>query len=504
MEPLPSAWAWYIIIITAAVMFALSYWIYKRTHVASGETFMVASRGVSWGLICASIAATELWAGSILAAAEGVYTWGVVGFWAYALPTPISFTIFALVARRARRLMPTGVTLSSWAKVRFGTSTHVLLSLIGIWIMAYFTMLQVIGGSVFFSGLFGINYTLMAIAVTVAFLGYYLLAGLWSTLITAFAQYFVVVLILIILVPAIYINLGGPGEVYSQMQQNATPEQMNIFRLDGVINFFLLQFFAYGAIATMSNYAWQRAYASDEEGMVKGLILGGWFWAPLAIVSALVGAAALAMGLELDLATDAFPAVITQLFAPWVVIALAVAVLFAIYSTGSAYLGGIASLATSDFYESYFQSNPDPQRSLWFLRLVSIISAIVIAAATIALQRVSLLFMILTAGAFVGAAFFPIVLGLFWRKTSALAANVGTLSALILASSLLLFTDAAQPLAYGIGLSASLILTVVISLIKPANFDFDALLRQNEEQLERVLEERRTREEEGRIEEELE
>ncbi len=51
METLPSSWAWYIIIVTAAVMFALSYWIYNRTHVASGETFMVASRGVSWGLI---------------------------------------------------------------------------------------------------------------------------------------------------------------------------------------------------------------------------------------------------------------------------------------------------------------------------------------------------------------------------------------------------------------------------------------------------------------------
>jgi sodium/pantothenate symporter len=486
METLPTSWAWYIVILTAALMFALSYWIYKRTHVASGEAFMVASRGVSWGLITASIAATELWAGSLLAAAEGVYTWGFLGLWAYALPTPLSFTIFALIARRARRLMPTGVTLSSWAKVRYGTSTHVLLSLIGIWIMAYFTMLQVIGGSVFFSGLFEVNYSLIAIVITVAFLGYYLIAGLWSSLITAFVQYFIVVLILLALVPAIYANLGGPGEIYSQIQQNATPQQMNIFRLDGIINFFLLQFLAYGAIATMSNYAWQRAYASEEGGMVKGLILGGWFWAPLAIVSALVGAAALALGLELDLATDAFPAVISQIFAPWVVITLAVAVLFAIYSTGSAYLGGIASLAISDFYEAYFQRNPNPQRSLFYLRLVSVVSAVVICGATIALQRVSLLFMILTAGAFVGAAFFPMVFGLFWKKTSALAANVGTLAALILASSLLLLTDASQPLAYALGLSASLILTVVISLIKPANFDFDALRRQNEERLEKA------------------
>jgi len=46
MELFPGSWAWAIIIITGILMFGSSWWIYQRSKVADGETFMVASRGV--------------------------------------------------------------------------------------------------------------------------------------------------------------------------------------------------------------------------------------------------------------------------------------------------------------------------------------------------------------------------------------------------------------------------------------------------------------------------
>ncbi|HLS65424.1 MAG TPA: hypothetical protein VK029_00325, partial [Pseudogracilibacillus sp.] len=81
MEVFPGSWAWIIIIVTGILMFGSSWWIYTKSRVADAETFMVASRGVRWGLIAASVAATELWAGSLLGAAEGTYTWGLAGLW---------------------------------------------------------------------------------------------------------------------------------------------------------------------------------------------------------------------------------------------------------------------------------------------------------------------------------------------------------------------------------------------------------------------------------------
>lgn len=477
MTTFPASWAWIIIILTGILMFGSSWWIYNRSKVKDAETFMVANRGVKWGLIASSIAATELWAGSLLGAAEGTYTWGIAGLWMYWLPTPISFTIFAFIAERVRKLTPTGLTIGSFARARFGKAGHWVFTLIALWIMAFFTALQIIGGAAFFSGMFEISYTTTAIIIAAVFLGYYLIAGLWSTLITSFIQYFVVVIILLGIVPYVYIKLGGPGNIYDMLvtQMGNEPEKLNLFRPDAITGYFLVQFLSFGAIATLSNYAWQRTFAVERDGVKKAMIWGGWSWAPLAMVSSLVGVIGLAIGLNLEYPTDVFPQVIANVLTTPFTVFLAVAVLFSIYSTGSSYLGAISSLLTSDIYESYINPKATEEQSLRFVRISSVVVAILITIATILLQKVSLLNAILTAGAFVGAPFFPLVLGLWWRKTSSIAVVVAIVVSVGLVSFFLLTNLIPQWIAYLSCILLSLALTVVISLIKPDNFNFDDL-----------------------------
>ncbi|WP_165820828.1 sodium:solute symporter family protein [Pueribacillus theae] len=481
MELFPASWAWWIIIVSGLLMFGSSWWIYKRSKVNDAETFMVASRGVKWGLIAASVAATELWAGSLLASAEGAYTWGVSGLWMYWLPTPISFTIFAFIAARVRKLTPNGVTIGSFAKMRFGKAGHIIFTLIALWIMALFTMLQIIGGAAFFSSMFDVSYTMISIVLAAIFLGFYLIAGLWSSLVTSFIQYFIVVIILLGIVPIVFFQLGGPGEIYDMAMANLSsqPEKLDLFRMDAITGYFLVQFFSFGAIATLSNYAWQRAFAVEEGGVKKAMIWGGWSWAPLAMVSSLVGFVGLAIGLNLEFATDVFPRVIADVLTTPFTVFLAIAVLFAIYSTGSAYLGGMSSLVTSDVYEEYFNKKATKEQSLKFIRISSIVIAILVTIATILLQKVSLLTATLTVGAFVGAPFFPIVLGLWWKKTSAAAVVIAISTSVILVSIFLLTNIIPQWIAYLICILTSLVLTVVISLIKPDNFDFSKLKNEN-------------------------
>lgn len=477
MKTLPAFWGWIIIFLTAVLMFGGSWWIYKRSQVRDADTFMVANRGVKWALVASSIAATEMWAGSLLASAEGGYTWGISALWMYWLPTPISFTIFAFIASRVRKLTPSGVTIGSFAKIRFGKSGHLVFTLIAVWIMLVFTMLQIIGGAAFFSGIFDISYTVSSIVLAAIFLGFYLLAGLWSTLITNFIQYLVVVLILLVLVPLVYIKLGGAGNIYDMLVANysAEPEKLNLFRADAITGYFLVQFLSFGAIATMSNYAWQRTFAVDKKEVKKAMIWGGWSWAPLAMVSSLVGVVGLAIGLNLGYDADVFPRVISTVLSTPLTVFLAIAVLFAIYSTGSSYLGGISSLLTSDIYEEYVNKQATEKQSLRFVRLSSVGIAIVITFAVIILQKVSILDSVLTAGAFVGAPFFPLVLGLCWRKTSSVAVVTAIPISIALVIFFLITNLVPQWLGYLICILLSLVLTIVISLIKPDNFNFSEL-----------------------------
>ena len=353
--------------------------------------------------------------------------------------------------------------------------------------MFVFTMFQVIGGATLFSGMFGISYTTAAIVIGIVFVSYYLLAGMWSSLITSFIQYFVVVLILVVLVPWVYIRMGGTATIFdmvtAEIAASNRPDMLNLFRLDGVINYFLMTLGGWGVIATMSNYAWQRAYACEEKGVTKAMIIGGWSWFPMAAVSSTMGLVGIALGLtgKLEVGTDVFPAVIGQLLPFGASVFLAIALLFAIYSTGTAYLGGFTSLIASDFYEQYTGKKAD----LKMLRWLSVAMGVFVVAFVVLLQKVSLLGFMLSMGIFIPTPFFAILFGLYWNKTTKIAANVSTVLTLIVAFWLMFFSGYPQWIAYVVCYSLSLVLCVGITLFKPGNFDYENLRKENLEDLKR-------------------
>lgn len=463
---------------TAILTFLLSFITAKKVKVKSSESFFVGDRGMKWGLVAASITATELWAGTILASAEGAYTYGLSGLICYFVPTVFSYVTFAFIAKRIRKIIPNGLTIGSFIKVRFGKVAHVLYTLIALWIMILFTMLEELGGATFFSEMFNVDYTMACIIIGVIFLVIYLAAGIWSATITSFVQYFMVVVFLLALVPTVFVKLGGAANIYSMAEANliaTAPEKLKVFNMDTFLNYFLVQFFSFGAIATLSNYAWQRVYAVKKEDVGKAMAWGGLGWGPLAMVSALMGFVGLALGVDTTNTTSIFPIVLDQMLPIGFSIAFAIMILFAIYSTGTAYLGGMASLIVSDLYEAVTEKQIDKKKSLKIVRVLSVIITIAITIGVIAIKNVSLLTAQLTAGAFVGAPFFPILFGLFWKKTSKQAVNISVVVSIALASIFLLTGVFPQWLAYMLCILISLVLTVAISLIKPDNYNFDKM-----------------------------
>lgn len=463
---------------TAILTFLLSFITAKKVKVKSSESFFVGDRGMKWGLVAASITATELWAGTILASAEGAYTYGLSGLICYFVPTVFSYVTFAFIAKRIRKIIPNGLTIGSFIKVRFGKVAHVLYTLIALWIMILFTMLEELGGATFFSEMFNVDYTMACIIIGVIFLVIYLAAGIWSATITSFVQYFMVVVFLLALVPTVFVKLGGASNIYAMAEANliaTAPEKLKVFNMNTFLNYFLVQFFSFGAIATLSNYAWQRVYAVKKEDVGKAMAWGGLGWGPLAMVSALMGFVGLALGVDTTNTTSIFPIVLDQMLPIGFSIAFAIMILFAIYSTGTAYLGGMASLIVSDLYEAVTEKQIDKKKSLKIVRVLSVIITIAITIGVIAIKNVSLLTAQLTAGAFVGAPFFPILFGLFWKKTSKQAVNISVVVSIALASIFLLTGVFPQWLAYMLCILISLVLTVAISLIKPDNYNFDKM-----------------------------
>jgi len=177
--------------------------------------------------------------------------------------------------------------------------------------------------------------------------------------------------------------------------------------------------------------------------------------------------------------------VVSTVTGTWGAVWLALALLFAIYSSGAAYLGGFSSLIMHDLYQKYVEKRPENEtvsakaardkKELLYIRLISIAYGVGIAIVVVLLQKVSLLDTMLSTGVFISAAFFPIVAGLWWKRTSSLAATLGIVASVGICLYLMLWTDVELTWVYIASYAISVGVTVLVSLIKPDDYDYEAL-----------------------------
>ncbi|MFY0545649.1 sodium:solute symporter family protein [Brevibacillus sp. H7] len=465
----------YTLVIASGIgLILLAIWTNRYFSVNNSESFMVAGRSVPAGIIAASIIATELWAGTIMASAEGVYNWGVAGIWMYALPTGLSYTVFAFIAPRVRDLLPSGMTIGGWIKTRFDSKAHITFTLVALYILIVFALFQVVGGAIMLNSLFGVNYQLAAVLVALVFTLNVIIGGLWSSVVTDYVQYVAVGLIVIFMVPWLFVEAGGPAQVYSGISQLADSAlKMDFFRADAFLGYFAVTLGGWGVIATLSNSSWQRVYAVEKKGLRKALLFGGWGWVPIALTCSLVGLIGLSLDLDLKNTSEVFPQVVQQLLPQWAMVFFATAVLLAVYSSGDTYLNGIASMITNDLYKEYINKNVTDKQMLKVARITALVVAVVIVLSSI--KQVSLLQLMLSTGVMISAPFFPLVLSLWWKKTSSWAVTLANLVTIGTATYMLLFTQLPLYVTYISSYIISFVVTVVVSLLAPDQFDFDQL-----------------------------
>jgi urea-proton symporter len=463
-----------LVAVSGIFMIFLAFWAKKQFSVDNAEAYMVAGRGVPAGIIAASIIATELWAGTIMASAEGVYIWGVAGIWMYALPTALSYTVFSYIGPRVRDLLPTGMTIGGWIKRRFDSKAHIVFTLVALYIMVVFGLFQVVGGAIMLNSVFGMNYQIAAILVAVVFTSNVLIGGLWSSVVSDYIQYIAVGVIVIFLIPWLIVEAGGPQQIFAGMQNiEGAEEKLDLFRADAFLGYFAVTLGGWGVIATLSNSSWQRVFAVDEKKLKKALLFGGWGWVPIALCCSLVGLIGLSLNLEVTNPSEIFPQVVQYLLPSGAIIFFAIAVLLACYSSGDTYLNGISSMITNDIFKEYINKNVSDKQTLKIARITAILVAMTIVLAS--LKQVSLLQLMLSTGVMISAPFFPLVLSLWWKKTSSIAVTLANVITIVIATYLLLFTEVPLYLTYISSYIISFVVTVTVTFIAPDDFDYDAL-----------------------------
>lgn len=249
---------------------------------------------------------------------------------------------------------------------------------------------------------------------------------------------------------------------------------------------------------------WQRAIASRPTTAVRAYIMGGiaWFAIPFGFATTL-GLAAVALTRNPvyptypnNMTTSQVQSGLSGPFAAAALagkggaIALLITLFMAVTSSSSAELIAVSSILTFDIYKLYFKPSATPQQLIFVSHVMICVFGLVMAAFASLWNAIGidLGWLFLTMGLLIGGAVFPAAFTVTWKgqtKIGAVTGAIGGLVAGIVAwlieakvyygSINIITTAGSYPTLAGnmASVLAGLILTVVISYIKPDDFDWD-------------------------------
>ena len=474
----------------------------------TSEWFYTAGRTIKTGLIASSIVSAWTWAATLLQSSTVTYEFGLGGSFWYAAGASIQVILFSILAIELKRKAPMTHTFPEMIYVRYGKHSHKIFLSFALMTNTIVTAMLVLGGAAVIHSLTGIDITIAAFLIPVGIILYTIGGGLKATF---FAEYlnaafiFVVVLIFVTVIYFATPEIGGISGMYEKLRQASilNPVEGNVFGTYltlasiGALIFGIINIVGnFGTVFVDQSY-WQRAIASRPRAATGGFIIGGlaWFAIPFTL-STTLGLAAIATGVvlnenEIELGLVA-PTTATNLMGDLGAVLILTIIFTAVTAAGSSQLVSVSSLITYDVFRTYLKPSATGRELIRISRFTILGFGIGmgVLASLLFHSGFSLQYVYLMMGVLIGSAVAPISFALLWKKTNKFAATsaaviglaCGVFSWIFVANSIygeitLASTGNLIPLLIGnvVSILVSLGITIVGSLIKSENFDFQIM-----------------------------
>ncbi|PWA52396.1 solute:sodium symporter,urea transmembrane transporter [Artemisia annua] len=442
-------------------------WLEKRYVGArhTSEWFNTAGRNVKTGLIASVIVSQWTWAATILQSSNVAWEYGVSGpFW-YASGATIQVLLFGVMAIEIKRKAPHAHTVCEIVKARWGTAAHVVFLVFCFMTNIIVTAMLLLGGSAVVNALTGVNIYAASFLIPLGVIVYTLAGGLKATFLASYIHSVIVHVVLVIFVFLVYTassELGSPSVVYKHLLEvssrsricqeplthngqacgpvsgNYKGSYLTMLSSGGLV-FGIINIVGNFGTVFVDNGYWVSAIAARPSSTHKGYLLGGlvWFAVPFSLATAL-GLGALALDLPLS-ASEASKGLVPAATAIALMgkggsVLLLTMLFMAVTSAGSSELIAVSSLCTYDIYRTYINPNATGKQILKVSRTVVFSFGCFMGILAVLLNKagVSLGWMYLAMGVFIGSAVLPIAFMLLWRKANAFGAILGTIVGCIL------------------------------------------------------------------------
>ncbi|KAK5122543.1 hypothetical protein LTR85_003806 [Meristemomyces frigidus] len=474
---------------------------------------------------------------------------GVAGpFW-YAAGATVQILMFSILACKTKMNAPRCHTYLEIVYTRYGKTAHLVFMFFAFVTNILVGSQLLLGGSAVVTALTGMNVYAaiflirMCCAATLiprvkeiangstalGVCAYVILGGLRATFLCDYSHTLILMVIILYFMFNAYATsplIGSPSEMYDLLKEAAikrpvagnTGGSYVTLKSNYALIFGVIQLCSGSGTVFLDQAYWQRAIASRPTTAVKAYILGGlaWFAIPFGF-STTLGLAAVALTDNPRFPTYPNPPssedITAGLAAAYAAsallgqsgaVALLIVLFMAVTSCASAELIAVASLLTFDVYKTYIKPDASGKR----LILVSHI-CICIFGMTMAIFAciwnaigIGLGWLFLVMGLLIGGAVFPAAFTVTWAGQSKAGAIAGCISGLVagliawivtayqyfgevtVASTGEEYSTLAGNMA---AIFTGLIVTVVVSLIKPQNFDWSITRAINARPLEALV-----------------
>ena len=252
-----------ILFIYLALMFGIA-WYFSRKE--SLSAYFLNNKKTSLWLMTFSTVATIVGAGGVVAIVSEVYNSGI----SYGLALPISFVagmlILGIMAKKIKTIGDEyeAHTIVDFFAKRFDRKNKILTGILQILLLTIWIGIQAVAIASLASVLVGLEYEIALILSAVVVILYTTIGGLKIDIITDFIQFWIILIVFLILAFIGYSEVGGISNLLSNVPQG----HLNPFGFGGIgwmIGVIVLSGFIYLGNTTH----WQRIFSADNEKTAK-------------------------------------------------------------------------------------------------------------------------------------------------------------------------------------------------------------------------------------------
>ncbi|KAH8684357.1 putative urea active transporter [Tricladium varicosporioides] len=503
---------------------------YMNERSDHSEMFMVANRSVGTGLTASAVISSWMWATAIIWTAAQGYLYGIAApFW-YAAGCTIQIALMTVLAIHAKVKIPNGHTVLEIVKLRYGTEAHAVFIFLCLVTNILAATSMILGAAGVITALTGMHVVASTFLLPLGVVIYTVAGGLKATFLTDYVHTTVVMVLLCWLTVRTFNNpaITGVGSLYDVLVKRDETRTISgnylgsalSFKSKGAIIFGLVHSFGDFALVIMDTSFWQKGFAADTGAAMPGYMLGGiaYFAVPWA-VGTIAGLAAI--GLETTSIFPTYPRASLMTTAeinagyvlPYTCMAVAgkggafallLVVFMCVTSTVSAQLIAVSSISSFDIYRTYINPEASDKQIIRVSHWSVLGFGIFAPAFATALHYggIDLNWMGYFLATIICPGMFPMAFTILWRKQSKAAVIISPLAGL--ATGIAVWIGSAYAYSGGITVLSlegqlpclwgaltstfsSAIYSIIITAIKPQNFDWRIFLLLNAVEEDKTL-----------------